>query len=77
VNSGSHKVANILVHNELMVVIYIIKIGCPTKNEPQQLGISFLERDWAGGAGIFKVRLGLVEVERYWGEAEIHRNRET
>ncbi len=46
----------------------------PTKNEPQQQGISYVEREkegcvrerggWAGQqAGIFKVRLGLEEIE--------------
>jgi hypothetical protein len=46
---------------------------CPTKNEPQQQGISYLDREregvgergmWAGQqTGIFKVRLGLGEIE--------------
>jgi hypothetical protein len=43
---------------------------CPTKNEPQQQGISYLERqerERGGQAGgqesIFKVRLGFGEIE--------------
>jgi hypothetical protein len=46
----------------------------PTKNEPQQQGISYLDREkegvrergvWAGQqAGIFKVKLGLGEIVR-------------
>jgi hypothetical protein len=61
---------------------------CPTKNEPQQ-GISYLEKarerggergGWAGQqAVIFKVRLGLGEIEGRHRETEIerHRNKET
>ncbi len=47
---------------------------CPTKNEPQQQGLSYLEREgvgekergrWAGlQAGKFKVRLGLGDMKR-------------
>jgi hypothetical protein len=53
---------------------------CPTKNGQQQQGISYLGR-WACGqagqqAGIFKIRLGLGEIEgRDRGERQ--RDRET
>jgi hypothetical protein len=46
------------------------KRACPTKNEPQQQKISYLEREKEGcvrereGWGIFKVRLGLGEIYR-------------
>ena len=55
--------------------IYNIKKVCPIKTEPQQQGIFYLKkRAWLGGqagqqGGIFKVRLGLGEIEG--------RNRET
>ena len=62
----------------------------PTKNEPQQQGISYLERErergqierarWAGQqAGIFKVRLGLEDSNRGDRQRyrEIQRDRET
>ena len=51
-----------------LLIIYIIKEFCPSKNEPQQQGISYLEREKEvvrererGGragqqAGTFKVR---------------------
>jgi hypothetical protein len=56
---------------------------CPTKNEPQQQGISYLESERkgvrererggpAGQAGIFKVRLGLGEIEGRDREIEGH-----
>jgi hypothetical protein len=62
---------------------------CPSKNEPQQQGTSYLEREregarerGAGGqegqqAGILKVRLGLGEIEGTDRETEIQRYRET
>ncbi len=58
----------------LLSYLYNITV-CPTKNEPQQQGISYLEREKEGfergrggragqQAGIFKVRLRLGEIER-------------
>jgi hypothetical protein len=48
--------------------IYNYKRNCPTKNEPEKQGICYLERERGGQAGqqvgIFKVRLGLGEIER-------------
>jgi hypothetical protein len=57
----------------LLFYLYNITV-CPTKNEPQQQGISFLERERAGcereregqagqQLGIFKVGLCLGEIE--------------
>jgi hypothetical protein len=60
---------------------------CPTKNEPQQQEISYLNREregvrewgvWAGQqAGVFKVKLGLREIEWRYRAIERHRNKET
>jgi hypothetical protein len=68
--------------------IYIYKRVCPTKIEHQQQDISYLEREREGGdreghaggrwvgqqAGIFKVRIGLGEIE---GRDRDTRDRET
>ncbi len=52
---------------------------CPTKKEPQQQEISYLEREREGvrereefqQACIFKVRLGLIEIE--WRDRDTER----
>jgi hypothetical protein len=61
------------------------KRACPTKNEPQQQEISNLKRERERGgragqqAGIFKVRLGLGEIQKIqrYRDIQRHRNKET